>query len=124
VAAFALFVPSLLLGITIGIALDFIFSTLMVALDVALWVLNWLRMAVVALLSGAVLPLAILPWGLGEVFQWLPFASMASAPLLIYTGSGQPLFLVLTQIGWAAGLSLAAYWLWQRNRERLVGFGG
>ena len=37
------------------------------------------------LMSGALLPLAYYPWGLGEVFAWLPFAAMAWAPLAIYT---------------------------------------
>ena len=48
------------------------------------------RAAIATLLSGALLPLAFYPWGLGEVFAWLPFAAMAWAPLAIYTGAGNP----------------------------------
>jgi ABC-type uncharacterized transport system permease subunit len=82
-----------------------------------------LRGAILGVLSGALLPLAILPWGLGKVFDWLPFASMASAPLRIYTGTGSWPVLLL-QAGWAVVLWLVAAWLWRACRERLVGYGG
>ena len=36
-----------------------------------------LYFATATLLSGSLLPLAFYPWGIGDVFGWLPFAAMA-----------------------------------------------
>jgi ABC-type uncharacterized transport system permease subunit len=123
-AAAVLFVPSLALGVTVGLALEFIFGALMVALEQSPWTISLLRAAIGTLLSGVLLPLALLPWGLGEIFAWLPFASMASAPLSIYTGTGDPLGLMALQAFWAISLWPLAGWLWRVNRERLTVHGG
>jgi ABC-2 type transport system permease protein len=120
----ALFVASLALGVSVGLALDFIFGALTVMLDMGPWVIERLRHAVGTLLSGALLPLALLPWGLGAVFQWLPFAALASAPLRIYTGTGDPLPLMGSQVLWTAALWPLAQLLWSVNRERLSTYGG
>jgi viologen exporter family transport system permease protein len=122
--AAVLFVLSLALAVTIGLAVDFFFLGLTFALGQAVWVISRMRMAVTMVLSGALLPLALLPWGLGNLFTWLPFASMASAPLQIYTGTGNVALLLLAQSGWAIALWPLTLWLWRANREKLVGYGG
>lgn len=122
-AAGLLFVPSLALSVVLGLALDVILGAVTVAYRLTVWLVDMLRGAILGLLSGALLPLAILPWGLGKVFDWLPFASMASAPLRIYTGTAGWSALLL-QAGWAVVLWLLAAWLWRACRERLVGYGG
>ena len=83
-----------------------------------------IRTAIATLLSGALLPLAYYPWGLGDVFAWLPFAAMAWAPLAIYTAAGDPLALLASQVVWAVVLWPLGMWLWRANREKLVGYGG
>ncbi len=123
-AAAGWFVPSLALAISIGMALEFIFAALMISLEVGIWVMEGLRTAISMLLSGALLPLALLPWGIGAVFGWLPFASMASAPLRIYTGTGSPVLLIAVQAAWTILLWWLARAVWAANRERLVGYGG
>jgi len=75
-------------------------------------------------LSGALVPLALLPWNLGAILQWLPFASLASAPLRIYTGTGDPRFLLALQAAWSVVLWVLARRLWQHYREQLVSYGG
>jgi ABC-2 type transport system permease protein len=87
-----LFAISLTLGVAVGLALDFIFTAMMVFLEHSIYALMQIRNAISVLLSGAILPLALLPWGLGDIFTYLPFASLASAPLRIYTGTGDPQF--------------------------------
>jgi ABC-2 type transport system permease protein len=119
-----LFPVSLALGIAIGFALDFLFTSLAIGLQFPPFALQRVRGAVSALLSGAFIPLALLPWNLGRVFGWLPFASMASAPLRIYTGSGSPVQLIALQAFWAALLWPCALWLWRQNQERMVAYGG
>ena len=119
-----LFIPSLALAILVGLALDLLFGAIAVALEQPIWIIEYTRTAVATLLSGALLPLAYYPWGLGDVFGWLPFAAMAWAPLAIYTGTGSPLPLLASQLLWAAILWPVAQWLWRANREKLVGYGG
>jgi ABC-type uncharacterized transport system permease subunit len=120
----ATFAVSLPLGVAVALAVEFIFSGLVIALQQGIYAVDRVRVALTALLSGAVLPLALLPWGLGSVFDWLPFAAIASAPLRVYTGTGDPLRLVLLQAFWAIALWLFARWIWQINREQLSGYGG
>jgi len=122
--AAALFILSLGLAILVGLALDLLFAAITVALEQPVWVIEYTRTAVATLLSGALLPLAYYPWGLGDVFSWLPFAAMAWAPLAIYTGTGSPFSLLISQVLWAAILWPVADWLWRANREKLVGYGG
>jgi ABC-2 type transport system permease protein len=119
-----LFIPSLALAILVGLALDLLFGAIAVALEQPVWIVEYTRTAVATLLSGALLPLAYYPWGLGDVFGWLPFAATAWAPLAIYTGTGSPLPLLVSQLLWAAILWPVAQWLWRANREKLVGYGG
>jgi ABC-type uncharacterized transport system permease subunit len=119
-----LFVLSLALAVVLGLAVEFFFVGLTIAFALNPWITSRVRDAIALVLSGAVLPLALLPWGLGDVFAWLPFASMASAPLQIYIGAGHPAFLVALQVAWCLALWPLTVWLWRANREKVVGFGG
>ena len=119
-----LFIISLLLGISVGLAIEFIFGALLVLLQLPLWSIAQIRTALTTLLSGALLPLALLPPAVGALFSWLPFASMASAPLQIYIGAGDALALITIQICWSLALWPLAHWLWKIGRERMVSYGG
>lgn len=123
-SAAGLFVVSLALAISVGLAIEFIFGGLQVALALPLWAVSQMRSAVTTLLSGALVPLALLPPSVGEAFGWLPFASMASAPLRIYTGTGDPLGLLALQVGWSIVLWPLASWLWRVSCERMMAYGG
>jgi ABC-2 type transport system permease protein len=123
--AAAWFMVSLSLGVLCGFAMDFILTGAMVFLGNAHYIASQIRVAFTLLLSGALIPLALLPFGLGEILGWLPFASMASAPLSIYCGTtDNPLRTVLLQLGWCLVLWLSALWTWSANRQKLVIFGG
>lgn len=118
------FVISLLLAIVNGLGLEFIFALLMLSLENSIYSVNRVRQAAITLLSGALIPLTFYPWGIGKVLEWSPFAQTASAPLLIYTSRGDPLFLVALQIGWAVVLWIGFALLWCKQREQLVSQGG
>lgn len=120
----ALFAVSLVLAISVGMALEFLFAAMMVSLENSVYAVNQVRNAVEVVLSGSLLPLALLPWGLGSLFEWLPFAAMGSAPLRIYTATGEPGRLIALQLGWSLILWPLASWLWRLNRERMVCYGG
>lgn len=124
VGAAGLFVVSLALAISVGLAIEFIFGGILVVFALPLWAVSQMRVAITTLLSGALAPLALLPPGVGAAFTWLPFASMASAPLRIYTGAGDPLGLMALQVGWSLLLWPLARWLWSVGRERMVAYGG
>jgi ABC-2 type transport system permease protein len=119
-----LFALSLVLAIVVGLALDLIFSAILIVFGANIWLLSSLRSAVATLLTGAFLPFALMPFGLGEIFQWLPFAAMASAPLQIFTGTGNAAILLGLQAFWAAALVGLGAIVWNYARERIVSQGG
>ena len=119
-----LFSVSLGFAVAISLAIEYIFSGCAVAMKVHPYAINSMRAAFWAVLSGAFLPLALLPWGLGGIFEWLPFAATASTPLKIYVGSDAPGKMLLVQLFWTAALWPCAIWLWRLNRERMVAYGG
>ncbi|MFC1526714.1 ABC transporter permease [Candidatus Latescibacterota bacterium] len=123
-SAGAWFVLSLVLSVAVGVAFDIIFAALMVYFENSVYAMQQMRNAVTVLLSGSLIPLALFPWDLGQYLQWLPFASLASAPLRIYTGTGAPLPLVALQAVWCVVLWPVAHGLWSHTRERLVSHGG
>ena len=124
ILAGALFIVSLVLAIVVGLALDTIFAAFMIVWGGNIWILTDLRNAIATLLTGAFLPYALLPFGIGEVFSWLPFAAMASAPLQIFTGTGDPLKLLGMQTFWVVVLVIVAAKVWDFSRERIVSQGG
>jgi len=119
-----LFVISLLLAIAVGVAIDFLWGTLVVWLDQSLWSIEMSRSSIASFLGGAVIPLPLLPGGLGDVFALLPFASMASAPLLIFVGHEGAKGLLLLQGMWAVALWGAAVLFWRASAPRMVSHGG
>jgi ABC-2 type transport system permease protein len=119
-----LFVPSLALAVGVGLAMEIIAAALTVGWELNLYAVSRAKAALGTLLSGAFLPLAMYPWGIGKLFAWLPFAATASAPLRIYTGTGDALRLLAMQAGWCALLWPAARRLWAVQRERMVSYGG
>jgi ABC-type uncharacterized transport system permease subunit len=123
-AHLALFLVSLVLAMAIGVAIDMACAVLTVRIDLGPWVLNAARSVVHAICSGAWVPLALLPFHLGTVLGWLPFASAASAPMRIYTGTGDPLPLIALQAVWAIVLTIAVRAAWDVSRERVALYGG
>jgi ABC-2 type transport system permease protein len=123
-AALALLPLSLGLAIGIGLAIDMACTVVVARIDLGPSVLNAVRAVVQAICSGAWVPLALLPFHLGSLFAWLPFASAASAPLRIYTGTGDPLPLLALQAAWVVTLTVAVRAAWTSSRERVALYGG
>jgi ABC-2 type transport system permease protein len=115
---------SLALAIVAGIAVDFLFGAFIVTLNAGVWIIDSMRTAVTVLLSGALIPIALLPWGIDRVVDWLPFAATASAPLRIFTGTGDPLVLLARQAFWCMALCAISSAVWRRTRERMASLGG
>ncbi len=123
-ASGALFCISLALGVSVGFATDFIFGAYGIAMEMPPFAIQRLRKALGGLLSGAIIPLALMPWGLGKAFALTPFASVASAPLMIFIGKGDAVALISTQCFWSAVLWPIVFWSWRKSREKMVSYGG
>jgi len=118
------FFPSLLLCISLGFAMDFIFACVTIRLKGMAWLGHSIRMAVVSLFSGTVIPFRILPFGLTTVFEYQPFGSLGGAPLALFVGTGDPVRTVLIQLAWNVIIwPLAILWF-AKSKERQVSYGG
>lgn len=115
---------SLSLSIMLGFALDFLFAALVIRLKNANYAAYSIRQAITKLFSGAVIPFALLPWNIGSVLERLPFASLASAPLLISVGLGDPVTLIGGQLLWNVLLWPLALLAFKYSQERMVSYGG
>jgi len=118
------FAVSLALAVSVGLALENSFVAVGIWTQMPIWAIDRVRVALNLLLSGAFIPLALLPFQLGRIFDWLPFASMASAPMRLYTGTGNPVHLLGLQIVWSLSLWPLAIRLWHISREKMVSYGG
>jgi ABC-2 type transport system permease protein len=126
VPALALFLLSMVLLVPLKFLLVYS-STL-----VCFWTQNfigvqWARMAVINLFSGALIPLVYLPGWLATVAQWSPFAGLTSTPALIFIGrvdARHGLVLVAVQFGWIVAIWFAARLIWRYAVGQLTVNGG
>lgn len=118
------FLLSLLLAIGLGFSMDLLFAALALYIPNAGWMALYLRNAFFTLFSGALIPFRLLPWGLGRLLELLPFGSLASAPLTLFTGMADPLRTLGLQLLWNLVLWPFALWFWHRSEERMVAYGG
>jgi ABC-2 type transport system permease protein len=82
-----------------------------------------LKGAVTAVLSGALVPLPLMPGALRAVAEALPFSAMAHAPAAILSGAA-PGELLLRQIGWLVVTAIVARVAWSRALRRITVEGG
>ena len=119
-----LFLVSLFLSISLGFAVDFIFSAISMRLKNGCWAALAVREAVTTLLSGLLIPFALLPKGVGDILSLLPFGSLAGAPLSIFVGTGAPLQLVGLSLFWNVILWPISITFFQKSKEKMISFGG
>lgn len=120
----AAFAASMMMTVSLGFAMDFLYAALSVRLTNASWMAYTIRGAILNVFSGVLIPFALLPWGIGDVLALLPFGSLASAPLTIYVGAGSILKPLLLQAGWNAVLWPLALLAVRKSQERMVSYGG
>jgi ABC-2 type transport system permease protein len=118
------FFPSLFLCISLGFAIDFIFACVTIRLKGMAWLGHSIRMAIVSLFSGTVIPFKILPFGLTTLFEYQPFGSLGGAPLSLFVGTADPMRIISTQIVWNLILWPVAILWFTRSKERQVSYGG
>ena len=89
--------------------------------------LDWFLRGIMAVASGAIVPLWFMPAPLAAVLGYLPFAWVSYYPSAVYLGKLDPASSCLhLAIGcaWLAALVGMLIWLWSRMRHRLVVQGG
>lgn len=118
------FFVSLALAVAQGFAVDYLFTCLMIRLRNLEWTMHSIRQALTAMLTGAVIPFAALPWGLGRWLALSPLGTLAGAPLSLYVGLESAARLLPAQILWTALLWPLALWAFGASRERMVSYGG
>ncbi len=118
------FFISLALSISLGFAIDFLFACLVIRMQNAAWLVEVIRRAITALLSGAVIPFALLPWGIGKILVLSPFASQAGAPLSLFTGLAGVIDVIPFQVFWNLMLWPVTLFVFRKSRERMVSHGG
>lgn len=118
------FLPSLIVCVSLGFAVDFLFACLTIRMKNASWLVYTIRTAIVSLLSGSVIPFSALPWGIGAVLQYTPLGSLAGAPLSIYTGLAEPIPVLVAQLFWNAVLWPIAILVFEKTQEGMVSYGG
>ncbi len=119
-----LFLPSLALCVSLGFAVDCLFACLAIRLRNMDWTIDGLRMAVVAIFSGTVIPIKLLPFGLAEVMKYQPFACLGGAPLSLFVGSADAYGVLALQVFWNVVLWPLALLAFHHSQEGVVSYGG
>ena len=125
--------PQLLLfAVSIAAVVPLKFLVVYLSTLLCFWTQNymgvaWARTSLVALLSGSLIPLVLLPSWLQTTAMLLPFASLTATPAAIYLGQatgGEALGLLLTQAGWVTVLWVAGRLVWRFAVRQLTVHGG
>ncbi len=118
------FIISLFLCISLGFAIDILFACLSIKLRNMNWLISRIRAAIIALLSGTVIPISFLPLGFSEIMKYQPFASLGGAPLSIFAGAAEPAGILWLQAAWNIILWPAALIVFKKSQEGMVSYGG
>ena len=118
------FFPSLALAVVQGFCVDFLFGCLIVRASNMSWQIECLRGALTGLLTGAVIPFALLPGRLGELLSLSPLGTLAGASLSLFVGTGDPATLIPAQLLWTALLLPLSLYCFQRSTEGMMSYGG
>ena len=118
------FFLSLVLAVIQGFCVDFLFGCLIVRAANMSWQIESLRMALTGLLTGAVIPFALLPWGMGKYLALSPLGTLAGASLSLFVGTGDPALLLPAQILWTALLLPLSLYCFRKSTERMMSYGG
>ncbi len=118
------FFASLLLCVSLGFAIDLLFACLSIKLRNMSWLIDRIRAAIVALFSGTVIPIRLLPLGIGEAMKYQPFACLGGAPLTLLTGAANPYDVLALQAVWNLLLWPLALLIFKKSQEGMVSYGG
>jgi len=125
-SAFALFLPSLLLGILLSYQIKYLFSL------TAFWIINpwyisFLTSGLTKLFGGAVVPLWFYPVWLSDASSFFPFRFITYEPIQIYLGRVRGMNAaksILMQTAWLVILFLLEQLIWSKASKKVFVQGG
>lgn len=121
------FVLSVIIGTLINFHVD-MFVGLMCFYAQSVWGLNAMKDVVVALLSGAAIPLAFFPTGLRNFVNFLPFQAIYNAPLQILIDKDfvwrEGASMLLWQFMWLMIMFVATRIFWNISKKTITVNGG
>ena len=123
---FLLHLVSLLLAMLLNFFFVMCFGYLAFVLKY-IWGLNMLRLALVGVLSGTLIPLVFFPEWAQTVLQILPFSSMIFTPVMLYLGMfdfWQTITALALQVGWLAFFWALSVLIWKLSTKKLTIQGG
>jgi ABC-2 type transport system permease protein len=124
--AAALFIVALAAGFLIKALAIFLISLL------CFWTLNsvglmWAQQSVISILSGTLIPLAMMPGWLRAISEVLPLRGIVATPVEIYLGKatgGELVGLLALQLGWLTAMWWFANWAWRKAFDAVEIQGG
>lgn len=118
---------SIVLAITINFLVDFFVGTICLYTQ-SIWGVNIMKEVVVALLSGATIPLAFFPEQVRAVVNVLPFQAIYNIPLQMLTDKSMTatdyLYGIGVQLFWTAVMLFVSKLFWQRSLRVMTVNGG
>lgn len=121
------FVLSVMIGTLINFHVDF-FVGLICFYAQTIWGVNAMKDVVVALLSGAAIPLAFFPATLRNVVNFLPFQAIYNAPLQILIDRDfawqEGVSMILWQLMWLVIMFVATRIFWNISKKTITVNGG
>jgi ABC-2 type transport system permease protein len=120
------FIGSLLLSFNLVFAFSFLTSMLVFWTEIG-WGIRAMRSNIQDVFSGVLFPLYLLPPGLAEVFNLLPFKWMADGPIRIFTmeaTGGEVLNILGLQFVWIIVIGIVGELAWRKAKKKLTVQGG
>lgn len=122
-----LFIPSIILGMVIAFAFDFIVGTIAFYTE-SIYGITATKSVLMTFFSGQLIPIAMFPGVLREIAMLLPFQAVVNTPVSILTdsamGLGDALRMMLIQLLWAAALVMFGSLFFKRSVRRVTVNGG
>lgn len=113
---------AILLGLLVQYCIHCVFGMLAFWVDQSLGLLQgWF--AIWSLMSGYLVPMALLPRAVQTASRWLPFRATLGVPVEILLGAPNPALDIGYQLVWLAILAVAARGMWTLGLRRYGAFG-
>lgn len=121
------FLVAFVFSIVINYNIDFIVGTICLYTE-SIWGINIMKQMIVALLSGATIPLAFFPEKFADVVNFLPFKAIYDTPLTLLMTRNPDLQMVASKLGcslfWMIAISLFSTFFWRVSVKQVTVNGG
>lgn len=121
------FAISVVLAMVINFNVNFFVGTICIYTE-SIWGINIMKQVIVALLSGATIPLAFFPEKLAAAVSYMPFKSIFDTPLTLLLDKTASIDMAIKKLGisliWAVIMSVISSLFWKVSLKRITVNGG